>query len=783
MGSSSDAYGSDAYDNCRRIAGLILDAYDPSNPTCHCTKNAISTDDIALLSYFCDIVRISEVEEKSYSKPMLWIGIYIAVASFFCILLMAADLFHGFRNRKLWFPSKYFTLNAASITVITVAMKLPVDLSGRMPTAMEQFAKMGSATFLCTMMANCIPSLASMDNTELFANVAGMVILVITVIVNLLIQMETGVVDKYDIMWYKINIGAMLLLMLLMVSLALTVPTAKRKLELKYQAVHKTTLNDLHSQHRRMSTVEELTKHVRKYWMMAGTCSPQFVMITTPLCSMAGVICVSTAILHYVFFVYIFIIYRSRKLYLLYESDYKWSILVIYITQSIGITLGTIAPVFRCFAVLRFKLSIKWIKTHSKVWKVEKYWTQKLSEWKKIPLDFQLGGRTSKALVHNLCNLTVNVCIICQKVLVVLCKIIGLIPLGMAIISMCCVCCWKSLKAKLCPVPIASNGENIHVVQQNYVNQDIGNYVVQLQDEMKLDARTLKSISNSVNYSIQKASKQQPSNLLKLIENFEGFEGVVDFEGVVNFDSDDVLPLISDKFPNSWSLPVVSLTCVAISLPNIGQDFVDHLLKSVCEGLSYTFLVEESLNNTGQYNKVHKSTIALWQEVEINYRWLGYTLQRNAHKHKSMKEILKWFADKSEEIVVEINKHNNEELLDNTLERSIAANSMYRITRTILVNYPNDIECSREEKLFGLLSSMIVDIFLACFVNLPRVIEMKCHDQAIEKREASVRAAAKLLGSTKKIIEKLQMCEVPSLDRDQIAFIDEWRAHLKHSIP
>ncbi|KAJ9549884.1 hypothetical protein OSB04_022427 [Centaurea solstitialis] len=760
--------GSDAYENCIRIVRWVYDAHSPSNSACRCTNNTINKEDIDLLYSFCEIVNKSEVEGKSYSKPMLWIGIYIAIASFFCILLMVADLFHGFRNRKLWFPSKYFTLNAVSITVITVAMKLPVDLSGRMPTMIDQLAKRGSTAFMCTMMANCIPSLASMDNMELLANVAGMVILVITMVINLLIEIETGVVEKYESMWYKLNIGAMLLLIVLMISLALTIPTAKRKLESKYQTVHKTTLSDVHSQHTRMSIVEELTEHVRKYWVMAATCNPQFVMITTPLCSMVGLICVSVTILHYIFLVYIFIIYRSHKIYLMYESDYRWSILVIYITQSIGITLGTIAPVFRCFAVLRFKLSIKWIKKHTKVWKVEKYWTQKLSEWKRIPLAFQLGGHTSKALVYNLCNLTLNVCIICQKVVVVSCKIIGLIPLGMVIIGMFCVYCWKLLKAKLFPMTIASNGETIHVFEEDRVNQDIGNYNVQLQDEMELDSRTLKSISNSANHSIQKASKQLPSNLLKLIEIFTGFEGVV------NFDSDDVLPLISDKFPNSWSLPVVSLTCIAISLPNIGQDFVDHLLKSVRE---------ESLNNTGQYKKVHKSSMALWQEVEVNYRWLGYTLQRNAYKHKNMKEILKWFADKSEEIVVKMNEHDNEELLDNTLERSIAANSMYRITRTIMVNYPNDIECNREEKLFGLLSSMIVDILLACFVNLPRVIEMKCHDQAIEKREASVRDAAKLLGSTKKIIEKLQTCEVPSLDPDQIAFIDEWRAHLKHSIP
>ncbi|GJS58525.1 hypothetical protein Tco_0653309 [Tanacetum coccineum] len=54
---------------------------------------------------------------------------YMAVASLFCIIAMVADLIHGLKNKKLWFPYKYFTLNAASLNVIAVAMKLPMDLN------------------------------------------------------------------------------------------------------------------------------------------------------------------------------------------------------------------------------------------------------------------------------------------------------------------------------------------------------------------------------------------------------------------------------------------------------------------------------------------------------------------------------------------------------------------------------------------------------------------------------------------------------------------------------
>ncbi|GKA38557.1 hypothetical protein Tco_0731108 [Tanacetum coccineum] len=49
-------------------------------------------------------------------------------------------------------------------------MKLPVDLSSDMPSYEDQTAKLGSLAFMCTMMVNLMPSLASMDNTTLLAN-------------------------------------------------------------------------------------------------------------------------------------------------------------------------------------------------------------------------------------------------------------------------------------------------------------------------------------------------------------------------------------------------------------------------------------------------------------------------------------------------------------------------------------------------------------------------------------------------------------------------------------
>ena len=44
---------------------------------------------------------------------------------------------------------------------------------------------------------------------------------------------------------------------------------------------------------------------------------------------------------------------------------------------------------------------------------------------------------------------------------------------------------------------------------------------------------------------------------------------------------------------------------------------------------------------------------------------------------------------------------------------------------------------------------------------------MKCHESVIEKHKASFKVAAKLLGKTAKIIERLETFELPDMDDDK----------------
>ncbi|CAH1452452.1 unnamed protein product [Lactuca virosa] len=726
--------------------------------------------------------------QNLYSKPMPWIGMYIAFASLLCIFAMMADLLHGLRNRKLWFPCKYFTLNAASLTVIAVAIKLPMDLTNLMPASVDITAKFGSMCFMCTMMANLLPSLATMNSKELVANIIALVVLVITLVGNVCIQIHTGILDYYEDDYVfpetsgyayvnfhpsgssaLISVVTLLMMLIIYVCSSLAILKSKQILETKYQASHQTTLMDQELQQPgRLLTVEKLKQHVSNYWVMAETGSPQFMTACFATTSAAGVICALSSGLHTSFVIVNFKKIAEHK----YNSDYRWSMPVIFMIQFIGVILGTIAPVARCFAALRFKLSVKWIWKQVNVCKVESYWTQKLYDWKQSNITFLSSSRNCKIVIQNLKILSLSTFIGFQKTVVVACKIITTIPIFFVICVVYCLRCWKWLKAMFSASSIMP-GQN---PAQLGKDKDLRRYVLQLEDDIDFAERTLKSISKSVNRLIRKAEKQQPNNLMKLLAESSGFEGVE------KFDSQHVPPLLSKEYLNCWSLALVTLTTIAMSLPNIQKNLLDCLLiTGVREGLVYVTFVEESLNASDDHVCIQKAAKKLWLEVDIYHKWLGNKLQNHDPQVKKAGQILQWLRDTAKNMVIEMKGTSNGVPDDNSKCKCISANSMYRITETILLSYHSNIDQLSQEELFVQLSLMIADILSACLTNLPHVILMKCHTSAIEKREASIQAAAQLLGETTQIINTLQERELPSLSSAELASIEKWRAYLMDS--
>ncbi|KAK9071314.1 hypothetical protein SSX86_009882 [Deinandra increscens subsp. villosa] len=739
---------------------------------CQLTKDKVNS----LLGYVKSIYQ-SEVESR-YNATMFWIGMYIALASVVCILAMVADLLHGFHTRKLWFPCKYFRLNSAFLSVIPIAMKLPMDLGG-LPGDVDQVTKLGSMAFMCTMMANLLPCLATMESNDLFSNITALFILVITLVVNVCIQIQiqTGVVSyqeaaqmlKVVLPNYEVKISkhrnttlatiyVTLLLVLLMLHLSSSLPTLKLRKDIKnYLQRHE---KDTRSIANKLLTFEQLQKHVTRYLVMEETgIFPQ--VITTCYCttSASGVICVLVTILH--------AITMSSTVKAIftndYDSDYGWSTIVILIVQSIGVVIGTIAPLSRCFATLSFKvMSFEIISKHFKVFEVESYWTEKLHEWKRAKI--YIPSPILNAVIMTLKKLILIFCIKFQEGVVVVCNIIALIPFIFMICFSPCFRCWKRSM-----FTTSSEEWTLGWTVNLERTRDLLPYVALREDKIELILRTLKGLLKSLELLVWRGG--EPINLVRLIKHkaTDGFHGVKKF---VHTDHHRIPSLLSEvhEYPDCWSLAVVTLTTIAVSLPGIEKNEVERLLRSVREGLVYVTLVEKSLNVTDEYKSIQKVAEILWTEVDVYRKWLGHKLQVPVIENKTAGQIVEWFSDTANTIyqVVESNGGGNEDSIH------ICAKSMYRITKTILLSYNENIEKANPEELFDNLSSMIADIIAACLTNIPQVIVMKCHTSAIEKRKASVNDAARLLGETKRIIETIQRYHIPHMSPYDFPFLDKW---------
>ncbi|WCJ25940.1 hypothetical protein M5689_007792 [Euphorbia peplus] len=710
------------------------------------------------------------LNEAKFSEPLPWIGIYIAVASLVCAIVMAKDLIHGFCCKKFWFPNKYFCINATSLTILTVAIKLSVDLNTPMPRRIDQLSKLSSSALICTVMGNSMPSLGTMENNELMMNVLALGILVITVIVNICIQLGTGVIYLY---WkeHAVIMFLMLVLLLKLAFSALIVPTTKKHLEFKYKKKHEMALCECSS-----GTEKEVEKKLRhdlmKFWMMAHTCSPQFVIGRSATCTAAGALCLVSALTLAEAMLRSYLMPWSFE-FCTGESDYKWSTTLVLIAQTLAIGVGTIGPAIRWFTAVNFRCPSRRKERRECTLKVESYWIQVLVEMKDCPFNIRIKNRHFRKLLQDAKTRILDLCIGMQIGIVIGSKIIGLLSVYfVGQILLLCRSCRNLVKFKSGSIGIDSGSES-----QPSSRMDLSRFVLHLEGENELVELMMKKNRYATDHWIQKGTKKQPKHLILLLEKSSRR-----LQGVREFDSDLVHSLDSEEPPNSWSLPVVTLTAIAIAIPNISKSLRKQLIQSVHEGLIYVKHIEDNLQTEGDMSNSRKAAYVVWQGVDLYQKWLGVDLNKLSNQAESPKEILEGLADGAKNRYAESKKsHLNQCSKDSPANwpvKVLAANSMYRLSNTILEKSERcDIWSS--EILFETVSIMISDILCACLCNLEQIISLKCLNSSVEVREESVRHAAFLLGETEKILKLLNQKALPDLSRDEVVCIDEWRTSYK----
>ncbi|GFZ16517.1 hypothetical protein Acr_25g0009260 [Actinidia rufa] len=719
------------------------------------------------------------LNDSKFSQPIPWIGLYIAAASAACAIAMAADAFIGFRHRKLWFPCKYFSLNATTLTLIAVAAKLSVDLNTSMPRRQDQLAKLSSATLICTVMGNFLPSIGTMENKEILMNVMALGILVITAIVNICIQLGTGVIFVF---WkeHAFVMFLMLVLLAILSSSALTVPITKRYFDLKYNIKHKVAMKES-SDKTGKCIAEKLRRDLAKFWMMAHTCNPQFVIGRSATCTASGAFCLLAAMTLAEAVLRSYLMPWSFK-FCSGDSDYKWSTTLVLITQIVAVVVGTIAPAFRWFIAVHFRCPTKATKACKSQFRVESYWSQWLVEGKECPLGLRFGGRNCKRLAHKAKNLLLDSFVRVQSGIVLVSKVVRFLSIFsmslFLIFSRYCKEMKMSLKLKN---SIANNDSGSE--SQTGLKLDLSHFVLHLEGEEALVDLMIENHCDASDHWFFAGKKKQPKPLIQLLEKSKSLR---ELKGVSEFDSYQVPSLEAEEPPNCWSLPVVTLTSIAIALPGIENHLVKQLIRSINEGLVYVRSVENNLNDKPEFSNVRTAAEVLWLQVDLYHRWLDVDLRKMAGQGKSPEKVLEELADIAKNKFWEWKTKDIQGCLRENPSKwplkVLIANSMYRISQTILSDFAaRDYDSS--ERLFERLCAMIAEILGACLTNLPRVIPMECQRSVIEEREESVRCAILLLGKAEKILKILDQELLLSSDPEQLACIDNWRSSRKQKNP
>ncbi|XP_076896349.1 uncharacterized protein LOC143549308 [Bidens hawaiensis] len=677
---------------------------------------------------------------------------------------MALDALHGFRYKKFWFPCKFFSLNATTLTVIAIAIKFSVDLNAAMPRRQDQLAKVSSSAFICMVMGNLLPSLGTMEDTELLMNIIALGILVVTAITNICIQMGTGVIFEFWIEHALIMV-LMVVLLAILCSLSLAIPTKKYFLDITYEKKLKKA-NKVCFTQTHLSAAERLRQDLGKYWMMAYSSSPQFVIGRSAPCSASGAYClVNLLILGES-------ILRTRLMpwsfrFCTGDSDYQWSTTMVLMCQTAAVVVGTISPAFRWFMTINFRCPTKASRACGHEFVVERYWIKRMLLWQLQPLDLRICNRKGRKLIQivkfHVCKLLIWV----QKGLVFSCKMIRYVSIF-----------FVSRFLRLRNFLKGDNDVNSDDAENmnRDTNMGLSRYVVYLEGEEGLVDLMMENNCDATAHLIKIGENQQPRNLIKLLERSSTKSS---FNGVHDFDSDKVPSLCSGEPPNCWALPVVTLTSIAAAIPSIDKQLKDQLICGVDEGLKYVKEIENYMKNVKELKHVMKAAEVVWSGVELCNKWLDFDLSKVAHdqEHKTGTDIIKSLVEISKEKFKEFENKDMVYLNECLKEvpsrwpmRMLAANSMYRICETLLLTNQNEIS----EMLFEKISMMICDILLAALSNLQHVISRKCHESRIEERENTIRSAILLFGKTKKILEVIDKKRPHDSDHGKLIRIDEW---------
>ncbi|XP_042490008.1 uncharacterized protein LOC122069979 [Macadamia integrifolia] len=672
----------------------------------------------------------------SFAKPMPVMGVYIAGASLICFLSMSIDLITGFRRQS--FHCRFFSLNSMTLTLLSIATKLPTDLNSPMPSHLDQLSKLTGSVFICTAMANFMPSLATMSDSEIISNMVSLAIFVVTVIVNICIQMGTGVI--YDFLpEHMIVISLMLFLLLLFCLSSLAVPATRQVLDRQYRV----KLKDIDEPEKWGHDFGYLKAEIEKLWAMVHAISPQQVFGNFTTCSAAGflnflsvVILVEAAVRSFV---------PGDLSFCKGNSDYGlWSISTVLGSQFLAVFVGSSSPLLRWMIVVK-PVCERWFSMNF--------------------LDILRGlkDQTLK-LFHLSKNPSLNV--LTERDDDWIRKLAIYLPVKYVVIYL-----FNFRKTLLLP--------SITFFLRHY--PPLVNSILK-EGERESVPTNFQHGRSECERMINGGTKNHPGHLIKLLQKRSEAYNSGLFMGVFEFDNYLVPPIRTSDCeipapPNCWTMAVVILTSIANSLGHSNKERMKSLIDIVREGLRVSKFIEDNLED--------KSLISVRDAAE--FLWVGmdyctFFIDINLHKDLSSSTgfsmsnspdgILKKLANAGKGCVL----RSKEKLMGvpHVLwpTEVIIGYNLYRVCESILLD---NGKYQTIDKLFDWIEHTISDLLAACLSNLPQALYAECASTNIVEAEERVERAAYVLGQFQEILQILRAMNFPQLDHDESAYLENWR--------
>ena len=122
----------------------------------------------------CNHVNLDQFLSNRSEAPIPWIGLDVAVATLVCLFVFSADAFVVFHYKRFWLPFKIFSINAASLSLLSVAMKMSLDLSTSVSSSTDELIKLSIIVLMSDIMGNFMPSLGYSDDNTVFTNIAAL---------------------------------------------------------------------------------------------------------------------------------------------------------------------------------------------------------------------------------------------------------------------------------------------------------------------------------------------------------------------------------------------------------------------------------------------------------------------------------------------------------------------------------------------------------------------------------------------------------------------------------